>query len=287
MNAILRRIEELRLYTGQCLAQSFEIAQKESLSEKALADISLSYLRKNKDLFEDGWYAPPPHGIITVFGKKDDNYKKVSQPSFRPESEWPQDRQHYNINDIVLFYASPIDRKTGLIGDFGLNIYSGPDKAIHEHFENVLRATLYIASQARTGMSFSELYQLAIEHGKTQGFYNNIESSADSTGTNIGHTIPLSFPGDPAHIAMAKAKDYAAVKEAIRTNRVFVNAASNQKIQPDMAFTIEPRFSTGTMPNTMFHLTIIFEGGQRRICHGFEPVMQLAGMDYLLKILNK
>lgn len=285
MNEVLRRIEELRVYAGQCLAQSFEIARRENLSEKALTDLSLAYLRRNKDLFEDGWYAPPPHGIITVFGKKDDNFKKVSQPSFRPESEWPQDSRYYDDEDIVLFYASPIDRITGLIGDFGLNLYSGSNKEIREHFENVLRATLHIASQAKIGMSFSELYQLAIEYGKTCGFYNNIESSADITGTNIGHTIPLSFPDDQTHAAIAQAKDYEEIKEAIRSYRVFVNAACDQRIQSDMAFTIEPRFSTDTMPNTLFHLTMIFENGEKRICHGFEPIMQQASMDYLLHLL--
>lgn len=285
MNETLCRIEELRVFTGECLAKAFTTAQEQRLSEKALTDLCLSYLQQDKNLYNDGWYAPPPHGIITIFGKKSDGFAKVNRPSFRPESQWPKRDLYYDPEDIVLFYASPIDRKTGLIGDFGLCLYNGSDKAVKEHFETVLRATLHIAGHARPGMQFRELYEFAMEHGKNQGFQNNIESSADKTGTNIGHTIPGSFATDPARKAIAQAKTYEDVKDAIRANRIFVNGTSDQTIEPDMAFTIEPRFSTDTMPNTMFHMTMIFERGQKRICHGFKPIMKQAGMNYLMKML--
>ncbi len=285
MNGTLRRIEQLRIFTGECLAKAFATAKEQRLSEKALTDLGLSRIRQDINLYEDGWYVPPPHGIITIFGKKSNGYARVNQPSFRPESQWPKSDLYYDPEDIVLFYASPIDRKTGLIGDFGLSLYGGSDKAVKDHFETVLKATLHIAAHARPGMSFCELYEFAMDHGKSQGFQNNIESSADKTGTNIGHTIPGSFATDPACNAIAQAKTYDEVKDAIRANRVFVNGASEQTIEPDMAFTIEPRFSTDTMPNTMFHMTMIFEGRQKRICHGFRPIMERAGMDYLLKLL--
>ena len=285
MTSRLKRIQALREQTGFCLAKAFDKISQKSFSENALTQAWLSELRKHPEIYDDGWYAPPPHGVISVFGKSVDGFVRVNQPSFRPESEWPRDGKFYNPDDIILAYASPIDRDTSLIGDFGLNIYNGDDKSIRDHFENVLRATLYIAEYARVGIEFCELYEFAMTHGTRQGFSNNIESTTDTAGTNIGHTIPLSFESDPAHGQINGARTYDDVKEIIRSSRIFVNGAEHQKIEPNMAFTIEPRFSTEKMPNTMFHLTMIFEGGEKRICHGFQPVMEQMNMGYLARFL--
>lgn len=228
---------------------------------------------------------PPPHGIITLFGKPEDHYKRVCESSFRPEHMWPRKDKFYDREDILAAYASPVHKETGLIGDFGMTLYVGSTKEIKEHCENVLQAGLYIARQAKVGMPFKELYQCGMDYGAKRGFQNDIISSSDPTDTNIGHTIPLSWKEDPTHEVISQSKNFKEIVAALRYGRKFINGQEVQRIAEDMAFTIEPRFSTGSLPQVWFHLTVILENGHRRIVHGFRPVFEQCGLGYLSRLL--
>lgn len=284
-NNILETIEQLKIYTGETLAQTLNIAPLSNCSEKDISDTWQSILGRNSSLYESGWYTPPPHGLIVSFGKSGNKYKRICQPSFRPEHMWPSSLNRYDKEDIVSVYASPVERSLNLIGDFGLCLYAGQNNEIREHFKNVLQTCLHIIHHTQVGMSFKDLYEFGLSHGKAQGFLNNIESQSDKTGTNIGHTIPLSFKSDPTHARIKKAKSFDDVIEAIRTGRKFLNSAETQTIENNMAFTVEPRFATENLPNIWFHMTVIFENGNKRICHGFRPVFQKTGMNWLEKYL--
>jgi hypothetical protein len=166
-----------------------------------------------------------------------------------------------------------------------LSLYHGTDAAIWDHFERVLETTLAIAASTEVGMPLCEIYKLGMRLGKAKGFANNIESATDKTGTNIGHTIPLSYSSDPTHTAIARAHSFPDLRNALRDGRKFLNSHENQPVEANFAFTIEPRFSTASMPNTWFHLTVVFENGRRRICHGFQPLFEQAGMGKLRKLL--
>jgi Xaa-Pro aminopeptidase len=277
-------IEVLKNQTGLALANALA-SLGTGYSEADLATAWLAALRRHSDLYHDGWYDPPPQGVIALFGEKHDNYNRMCQSSFRPPKMWPRAERRRNPETIVAAYASPVQRQSNLIGDFGLSLYGGTDPAIRKHFERVLETTLAIATQAEVGMPLCDLYQLGMRHSAAQGFANNIESSSDQTGTNIGHTIPLSYASDPTCENVKNTASFPAIREALRHGRKFVNALETQPIEPDFAITIEPRLSTATMPNTWFHLTVVFENGRRRICHGFRPVFEQAGMENLLKLL--
>jgi hypothetical protein len=172
-----------------------------------------------------------------------------------------------------------------LIGDFGLTLYTGNCKEVREHCENVLQTSVYIARNAKVGMPFRELYQFGMDYGVTQGFKNDIVSPSDLTDTNIGHSIPLSWRGDPAHETISRAKSFEEIVKVLRYGRKFVNGKEEQLIEGDMAFTIEPRFSTSSLPQVWFHLTVIFENGMGRIAHGFRPVFEKCRLNHLSRLL--
>jgi hypothetical protein len=286
MNDLPKQVAALKEASGLALAEAFVRVGEGPYSETDLADAWRQGLSADAALHPGGWYDPPPHGITTLFGKAQDGFQRVCQPSFRPEPLWPRADHLHDPGDVIMVYASPVARASSLIGDFGLSLYRGPDRALVEHCEAVLRATLSIASHARPGMPFHDLYAFAMQQAAAQGFANRIESAVDSTGTNIGHTIPLSFSGDPTHAAIGQARSFAEIREALRTGRKFLNATETQRIEPTMAFTVEPRFSTATLPQTWFHLTVIFDGGTRSIHHGFAPLFRQQGMDRLLDLLS-
>ncbi len=284
---ILHRIEDLRNITGECLARAYDTLDKNGpFSESSLAAVWLSELRQAGQFYHDGWYAPPPHGIICTAGKQSESFAALNQDSFRKESTWPKADRIFNDDDILLAYASPIDHRTNLIGDFGINIYRGNDTQIRAHLENVLHTTLFVAAHAKADMPFCDLYEYALQHGKKAGLSSaNVKSITDANDTNIGHTIPLSFSHDPASQKIPYAKSYDDIKEIIRTGRKFINSQQTQTIEENMAFVIEPKFSSENMPDILFHMTVIFENGEKRICHGYKSIFEMTGQDYLEKLL--
>jgi hypothetical protein len=285
MESLSRTIISLKEQTREALARALRGIRK-SYTEAELSEAWLRELRQNPDLYPDGWYDPPPHGVISLFGKATDNFERVRHSSFRPREMWPAADRAYTAGDIMMVYASPVDRNSLLLGDFGLSLYQGSDVEIVRHLERVIEISMQIANSAEPGMPFHELYSIAIDLGRAAGLTNDIESSTDLTGTNIGHSIPLSFHADPTHDIVKDARSFEEIRHALSTGRKFINARETQLIHRDMAFTVEPRFSTKAIPNCWFHLTVVFEGGIKRVCHGFEPVLKEMGMDYILKILE-
>lgn len=283
--SFLQTIFDIKNDAGLAFVEAFKAMDKQ-FSEQDLASAWLSVLQGNNEFYPSGWYAPPPDGVISLFGKPEGQFQRICNSSFRPEHTWPKPDIFYQDQDMVALYASPVHRKTHFIGDFGLTLYKGTNAELMEHCEMVLKSTLHIADYARPGMAFSELYDFAMSHLASQGFVNDIESINDATDTtNIGHTIPLSYKDDPTHRAIANAGSFEDIKDALRTGRIFVNSKETQMIEPDMAFTIEPRPSTDTLPQTWFHLTVLFDQGEKTICHGFHPVFEALNLQNLIKLL--
>lgn len=279
----LDTITELKIRTGAKLAEL--LPNMGNLSEMALVENWHQSLKSEPDLFADGWYMPPPHGIISIFGKSEDRYSRVSIPSFRTQMAWPQSDVFFDPKDILVAYASPVQKKTGLIGDFGGCFYKGRSPEIRVYFESVLRTTLRICDAARVGMPFSELYKAGMDIVKKEGFNNDIESFTDQAGTNIGHTIPGSYISDPVYETLSRINDETQMRETLRTGRKFISSQEHQRIEDNMAFTIEPRLSTETMPQVFFHMTVIFKNGVMCIVHGLEAPFKAFNMDDIIPIL--
>ncbi len=284
-SGVLQRIRNLKTQNASALAETLRSLKGVPFSECRLADEWLRQLSNDEALYDDGWYDPPPRGVIVLFGQKNDGYARVGAPSFRSEPYWPTADRHCESEDVLLVYASPVCRQTSLMGDFGLSLYRGNDASMREHFENVLKASLEIASMAREGMAFSELYHVAMTHVGRYGYANLIESHTDSAGTNIGHTIPLSYTSDDTFKKIDTASDFASLRKMLSEGRSFINAKESQTIESNMAFTIEPRLSAPGLPRIFYHLTVIMDQGVPTVCHGFGPVFEAFDMNYLTKLL--
>ncbi|MBM3602856.1 MAG: aminopeptidase P family protein [Alphaproteobacteria bacterium] len=281
---IYRCIADLKQMAGASFAETLGNWPR-VCSERDFAQEWLQNLRRHSQFFEDGWYMPPPHDLITLFGKPIDGYSRVCQPSFRLPQLWPSSDCFYDREDLFAAYASPVDRASKLIGDFGFTLYAGSSPEIQEHCEAVLRISLEIAHCARVGMTFAKLYSLAMDCARQQGLCNDIFSPNDQELSNIGHSIPLSWPTDSTHQTIAKAQGFAEIVEAIRVGRKFLNAVESQPIEENMAFTIEPRLSAVNLPQVWFHLTVIVHQGTAHVVHGLRPALEKIGQNRLLKLL--
>ncbi len=275
----LSRIKDLRQGTGKAFIKAYQKLQgTPDFTESNLRDCWLSELGHNPQLRETGWYTPPPGGIICTSCKAEDDYAALRQASFREESTWPQNTP-IGEEDILFAYASPVDRQTGYIGDWGLCLYRGSNPGIIEHLENALLATIDVAQAACSGMAMKDLYHVAINAGTIRGLSSsNVQSQSDSSGYNIGHTIPL-------HVQDISRQSSEECAKSISDNRTFINSGQAQTIGDNMALVIEPRYSTKSYPDTLFHMTVIFEDGQKDIVHNYSEILALNGMDRLIRHL--
>lgn len=286
VSGTLKRIRDLKLENGKRLASVLKSTDKDSFSERHLAEMISAKQALSSDVYEKGWYDPPPDGVITAFGKPKENFQRIAVPSFREEAAWPSSDVLYEQEDIIAVYASPVCRTTHLIGDFGLCLYRGNDPSVWEHFENSLRQTLEIAAFARAGMTFSEYYQKADAYIREKGFMNTTPNSMAALGANIGHTIPLSFEGDDTLHAIRHANDFVGVRTCISRGRRYICTDEGLRIGENMAFVVEPRLAVPDMPAVFFHVTVLVENGDVSICHGFNPVFESFGMDRLTRYLS-
>ncbi len=106
------------------------LLSQEKISEADFANKWLGQLRKNKEIFSEGWYTPPPHGMGVLFATET-NFDRISFKSLRDKKYWPKkdiflDRKKGYLN----FYYSPVFKNNYIIGDFGLTVYLGKQSQI-------------------------------------------------------------------------------------------------------------------------------------------------------------
>lgn len=293
MNKIdkLQICKQTRKIASDTLAKVLKqvLENDKEVSETQFRDLWLEELRKHSEIFPDGWYEPPPNGMVVLFASKD-NPKRADFISLRPEEYWPK-------KDIFLdkkegdayFFASPTNRQVGLAGDFSINIYFGKDPVIKSHLESSVKLDKQIFEFIKIGMTFSEVFQYADDSIKKLGLRNNIVSITDPGGLNIGHTIPFSYEDlsdNELKILKKAQQNWDGFKTMISKKRRFVSKREDLKVSPGMAFTIEPALkviSNEEIPMTMFHqIALIYENGEKELISGFDEIFKIAGMDYLL-----
>lgn len=267
-------IERARCAAGRALSTALKNTAP-NFSEKELRDAWRAELHADSRLHMDGWYDPPPGGLITRIARAQDGFAQGRVPSFRPPETWPGPTRIAS-EDILYAYASPVDRATGLIGDFGLSLYRGPDPAVRAHALAVLDVTLATARAAEPGMRMADLYVRAMDLVRARGLDNAITSTSDPAGTNIGHTIPWSSAEDgPA----PRDLPFLELREAVRAGRRFLSPAEGALLPETVAFTVEPRLSAPGLPQMWFHVTVLMACGEKRLATGFAPVLEAFGME--------
>jgi hypothetical protein len=279
-----------RLVASESLlkALTYLLKNEERISEVSLCNKWLEEMRKNNNIFSDGWYNPPPHGLSVLFGT-DDNFDRISPSTLRPPESWPRSDVFLNRkNGIISVYVSPVNKKTGMIGDFGLTLYFGINQQIKNHLKTCLSIDRKIFKYSQVGMQLSEIYNYTQKLFLVEGLKNNIASPTDPTKTNIGHTIPASYENwnnDEMELFKSNS-DWKTICDTISKRRKFINSTEQLTIKPNMSITIEPRpqvINNPNIPMVWFHTMVFFKpNGSKEHITGFEELFKLIGMDYML-----
>lgn len=279
--------------TRKIAADSLVVALRDLLkkdkpiSEVNLRDRWLLEMRKHNTIFPDGWYTPPPHGIGVLFAT-DENIERANFTTLRKKGYWPRDDVFLDRkNGLVMIYASPVDKATGTIGDFGCNIYFGKNKKIIDHIQTVYNTVQSIFAQVSLGMTFSMLFQLEYavfeKHGLTNEGWVSVN---DPTGINVGHSIP--FLNEEEIEKLHTRKNWEKLATIISKKRKFINAVEKTIITPGMAFTIEPRVRSlvdTKLPTIYFHtIVLVHENGEKELLANFDKIFKLVGMDYMVGV---
>jgi hypothetical protein len=292
MDLTIKQVASLntRLVASRSLlkALTYLLKDKERISEVSLCNKWLEEMRKDNNIFSDGWYNPPPHGLSVLFGT-DDNFDRISPSTLRPPESWPRSDIFLNRrNGIISVYASPVNKKTGMIGDFGLTLYFGTNQQIKNHLKTCLSIDKKVFEYSQVGMQLSEIYNYTQKLFLAKSLKNNISSPTDPTKTNIGHTIPASYENwsDDEIKLFQTNSDWKIICNAISKRRKFINFVEPLRIEPGMGITIEPRpqvINNPNIPMVWFH-TMAFFGpdGCKEHITGFDELFKLVGMNYML-----
>lgn len=266
------------------------LKQKKPVSEIEFRDLWLKELRKHKEIFPDGWYTPPPHGMGVLFAKDNDT-ARLKFKSLRHEEFWPRKDIFLNKrNGIVMVYASLVNRKSGIIGDFGMTLYFGKDKAIQKELKDDIDLVMKTFNFIRIGMKLSEIHKFLVKQSSKVGFVNDWWlSTTDPTGTNFGHTIPATnfdWSNEEKETLKKGDTDWESVVKMINQKRKFTNAFEQTVIQEGMALTIEPRLivkNKPQMPTVYFHTIALFKkNGKKELLTNFNGIFKLTGMGFML-----
>lgn len=257
------------------------------ISEVSLRDAWLLGMRKSPSIFPDGWYLPPPHGMEMMFGLPDS--PRVRPKSTRPEEFWPRENIFLDkAASIAQVYASPVDRTTAMMGDFGLTLYFGNNNEVISHIKNTFDVTQEIAESIEVGMKLKDIARHGHELMGKKGIDSSLSSPTDPTGTNIGHTIPFSYEDMTSEqVEILGGADWEKTLNMLSRARKFLNAIEETKVVAGMALTVEPRpevpGKSESMPAAWFHTIVLFhKDGRKEILSGFNEVFEAVGMDYMI-----
>ncbi|PIR68060.1 hypothetical protein COU49_02685 [Candidatus Nomurabacteria bacterium CG10_big_fil_rev_8_21_14_0_10_35_16] len=276
----------LRTKTANTIAKI--LSDNKNISEIQFRDLLKSKLLNNKNVHREGYYNPPPFGIATLFGSEK-NFSRLSFGTLRDKEKWPKDNNIFKKEGgIGTIYVSPVHLATGMVGDYGISIYNGKNKLIQKHFKNCVEILKKIAEFAEVGMEFRELYSYynkLLKKYNTKKTYIILQKHNKKVGDNLGHTIPWSYEKPTKkEQEIISGKDFGKIKDLICSKRIFLNFTAKFKIPPTIAFTIEFRSESKKppiLPNTSFHIMVLFINGKKTILQNFDNVFKATGMDYM------
>ncbi len=284
-SSLIYRVD--RCLTARDLAISF-VAENliDGETEAATRDRLLSKLKEEPSLLDSGWYAPPPDGISVLYGEADDP-SRLDFDSLRKPEHWPNDENRLERETVGFVYMSPVDRKTGVIGDFNLNFYRGNDAAVRKQLKAAYDVTIKMCEFVKVGMEFRELFDFnmkALAEGGAQA--GRMAMISDPSDINFGHTVPWSYelptPDEQAAIDRGNIDE---IRKLITAKRLYLNSSETFRVPETCAFTIEPRVATvdaqGRTRMACFHMIVAFRNGQKTIA-GYDSLFRELKMDYML-----
>lgn len=280
----LKICSETRKIASESLVKVLKAAllSKSKISEVDFQNQWLNQLQKYSEIFPSGWYVPPPDGIGVLFAT-DDNPERIDFTTLRKKEYWPHKDVYLNRDrGLIMVYVSPVNRNNFIIGDFGVTIYLGKNKEIQDHLKKCLKAVYEICEKAEIGMKFSEISRFANKLFNNKQLINHgWLSITGPTSTNLGHTIPFIYSNN-----QISKSSWPKTLQAISDSRVFVDEFDNNKIQPPLGFTIEPRLKAkdnDNLPSVYFHTIVQFKkNGRKELLTNFEEIFKVSKMDYML-----
>jgi hypothetical protein len=278
----IQAVGRTRLTAAAALSKSLEGIGAE-LSESTIHERWRRALAADSALMPQGWYLPPPAGISVLIGDPP-HYTRTSFASLRDRSRWPDQQAGLREECLLFVYASPVDRRTAMIGDFQMTLYAGSDPAIRSHIATCFQITASIVSHATVGMEMRELYDYADRLIREFGLSNSTYSTTNTSGQpNIGHTIPWTYDGYDERIwAAVRQNDGRRIANLMSQARAFVTADETLRIPDNIAFTIEPQIISTHQPKVSFHVIVAFNDGFKRVyAHYAEQLTQFGMLDYL------
>jgi hypothetical protein len=271
---VIETLANLRFDACDALAKTFAENRPTNPSEVQLRDAFHANLGRASGVTTEGWYTPPPLGVIMAIGNAP-SYERIGRQSYRPEATWPSNEHRLEAESVVYAYSSRVHIGSGAIGDMACTLYSGSSTIIKDHLRRVWDVTLAIVDETAVGVPFSEIYRRSGQLIDKAGFQNNIYSAHDGTTTNIGHTIPWSYEllrEDEAETL--RSGDRQQIADMVSAKRRFVRAGEDLEVQDGMAFTIEPRLSGAGLPTVSFHIVVGFENSKRIVLSNYQRVFE-------------
>lgn len=274
---------KLRSWMSEAILAALQSSR--AISEKALCQKLQDTLSSNHELHPQGWYDPPPSGLAALLASPP-GYDRLKFDTLRKEKFWPQEAFTLDKDCVGIIYASPIDLRSGVIGDFGITIYLGKEKRILNHLSNCLNVLEIAIDQIEVGMEFRHVHDLTqkliSEHNLTN---SRTITWTDKVGTNLGHTIPWSYEEpNTSEKKIISSKNLKELRELISHKRINVNQQESFKIPKTIAFTLEARLESledPLLPNTFYHLIVSFKDGQKNVLANFNNIFQAIGMSHI------
>ncbi|OGY23078.1 MAG: hypothetical protein A2172_05210 [Candidatus Woykebacteria bacterium RBG_13_40_15] len=275
--------------TRNLAAKYVEEVLKDSttISEAEFRDKIKNKFAENKNIYERGWYEPPPFGIAALFSEIN-NFGRLRFDTLRKQEFWSSTKYRMEKGSVGIVYLSPVNRGTATIGDFGLTIYQGDNVSIKQHFKNSLDVIEQIADYTQVGMEFREIHNQARKLFKEIGVNNDrTVTYTDKVGTNLGHTIPWTWENpSELEINVINSRDFNKIKDLISHKRINVNREEKFKVPENVAFTIEARLEDTnnlSLPLVFFHVIVQFIDGNKRVNSNFNSVFKLLKMGSFVK----
>jgi hypothetical protein len=254
------------------------LSKIEGNSEIEIKEKILSEIKKHSEIYEEGWYSPPPSGISILLDKKP--FKRLKYDSLRKPEFWPKEDIKLEKESVGMFYFSSVNRISNMIGDIGFTFYRGENSEIKKHINKAYNAILEIAKHAQVGMTFSDLCLFADNYLKDNFKITKwITKYSDPKGMNLGHTIPGSYK------MINFEESFEKIKSTITKDRIYIKEIENFKIPETCAFTLESRLediNNPELPSVFFHFIVTFSKGEKTILKNFENIFKTVNMDYII-----
>lgn len=242
-----------------------ELAGKPGVTELELKSTWIDNMKMEGELFTDGWYSPPPSGAAVLCGDR------VRFDALRNAYNWSGERIVDWHSDPVFFYASPVDRNTGLIGDCSMTIYMGGDERIRAHFSNCRRAARELFSELDSFGTAAELFERSQEIFEAHRLKSLVISRTDDQPINLGHTFTRLEGASEANVLTPEQKCI------LSSRRRFVNASASWCFENGIQFSVEPQLVSvddDELPKVTQHYLVCKEPGGFIVCDDIDMILE-------------